>query len=279
MTVSTLTKVAAALAVAGLAPIVPGAAEPHTASAQVIRQADAARQRVIDRARSWRPHTPQRVPYSLTGHHDGYRTDCSGYVSMALGLSRPGLNTKQLAAPSVSTRIAMSELLPGDLVIDAIGDTPSDRHVVIFEKWANAERTSYWAYEQRGGYGTDHRVLTYGIKAGSEYRAYRPKVLAGGGGNDGKYWVDTFADATGYREPRPGDPQGVLNKGTNYVYCRVWGEKVQHGSQYNHWWLRTDLDRTNPGKNGRGAYVSAYYLKRWGNDEAKDNSGRDLPNC
>lgn len=275
-----LTTLAVALAAVGLVPSAATAVEAKAAQPGVAAQRaeDAKRLAVINRAKSWNPNTPQRVPYSQTRYRNGYRTDCSGYASMALGLPAPGPNTVALASSAYSRPIPMSELRMGDLVIDAIGDA-NNRHVVIFEKWANAERTSYWAYEQRGGYGTDHRVLTYGIKAGSEYRAYRPKVLAGGGGNDGKYWVDTFADATGYREPRPGDPQGVLNKGTNYVYCRVWGEKVQHGSQYNHWWLRTDLDRTNPGKNGRGAYVSAYYLKRWGNDEAKDNSGRDLPNC
>jgi hypothetical protein len=26
-------------------------------------------------------------------------------------------------------------------------------------------------------------------------------------------------------------------------------------------------------------YVSAYYLRRWGNDEAKDVNGTDIPNC
>jgi hypothetical protein len=41
----------------------------------------------------------------------------------------------------------------------------------------------------------------------------------------------------------------------------------------------SDLDRTYPGKNGRGAYVSAYYLSRWGNDQAKDVNGADVLNC
>jgi len=33
-----------------------------------------------------------------------------------------------------------------------------------------------------------------------------------------------------------------------------------------------------PGGRGR-AYVSAYYLDRWGNDEAKHNDGWDIPAC
>ncbi|WP_433324676.1 M23 family metallopeptidase [Spirillospora sp. CA-294931] len=91
----------------------------------------------------------------------------------------------------------------------------------------------------------------------------------------GKYNVDTHADAPGHSTPG-GTRTGTLNKGTNYVYCRVWGPKVQVGSDYNHWWMKTDLDSGNPWQN---QYVSAYYLARWGNDIAKDNNGNDLPNC
>jgi hypothetical protein len=28
---------------------------------------------------------------------------------------------------------------------------------------------------------------------------------------------------------------------------------------------------------GQGQWVSAFFLTRWGNDEAKDNEGNDLP--
>lgn len=280
-----LTTLAMATAVAGLTPATAHAVEPETVRVQAAdkRAEDAKRLAVIRRAKTWNPGTSRRVPYSQNRYHKGYRTDCSGYAAMALGLRPPGPNTVALASSAYSRPIRMSDLRMGDLVIDPIGNANS-RHVVIFEKWANAARTAYWAYEQRGGYGTDYRVLSYGLKPG-QYRAYRPKVLDGGGSGGGggsspqKYWVDTFATATGYREPNTKDPQGVLYKGTHYVYCRVRGAEVRHGSQWNRWWLRTDLDRTNPGKNGRGAYVSAYYLSRWGNDQAKDNSGRDIPNC
>ncbi|MER7908994.1 M23 family metallopeptidase [Streptomyces sp. NPDC096068] len=99
-------------------------------------------------------------------------------------------------------------------------------------------------------------------------------------GGGGKYWVDTFANATGYAQANTGNAQGVLNAGTNYVYCKVWGQEIRDASgNYNHWWLRTDLDTVYAGKNGRNAHVSAYYLSRWGNDEARDNSGAVIPTC
>jgi hypothetical protein len=101
-----------------------------------------------------------------------------------------------------------------------------------------------------------------------------------------KYYVNTFATAYGFLSPHCMDddsqhcrPQGELFAApSNYVFCKTWGDKVGTSSQYNHWWLLTDLDRVYPGKSGT-AYVSAYYLRNWGNDVAKDNSGRVIPNC
>lgn len=134
------------------------------------------RSKVIARARTWHPHTGERVPYSQTSTHNGYRTDCSGFVSMALGLSKPGTNTVGLTSSRYTERIKMSELKKGDLVMDALGSNTT-RHVVIFEKWADKEHSSYWAFEQRGRYGTDHRTLDYGLSSDDEYKAYRPTSL------------------------------------------------------------------------------------------------------
>jgi hypothetical protein len=146
------------------------------AQAPVTTLATITRAKVIANAKTWHPHTSSRVPYSQSKTHGGYRTDCSGYASMALALGKPGLNTVGLAKSSVSTRIKMSQLKQGDLVIDATG-TSNTRHVVIFEKWANSKHTAYWEYEQRGSYGTDHRTRTYGLASGSQYHAYHPKKL------------------------------------------------------------------------------------------------------
>ncbi|WP_130798373.1 M23 family metallopeptidase, partial [Streptomyces otsuchiensis] len=101
----------------------------------------------------------------------------------------------------------------------------------------------------------------------------------GGGGDPGLYYVDTFAQTEGYAGPDTSSPQGLLYQGTHYVFCKVWGARYDGVYGHNHWWLRTDLDQTYPGANGRGAYVPAYFLSRWGNDEARDNSGRVIPDC
>jgi hypothetical protein len=157
----------------------PGAATGQATVTTAGRAAAIDRETVIERAESWRPGTEQRVPYSQLKKHDGYRTDGSGYVSMALGLRKPGPNTISLASPGLSRRIKMSELMRGDLVIDPVGGNTA-RAVVIFDRWADSGRTSYWAYQQRAQYGTDHRVVRHGLVPGDDFRAYRPVNLRDG---------------------------------------------------------------------------------------------------
>ncbi|MCI1730111.1 MAG: N-acetylmuramoyl-L-alanine amidase [Chiayiivirga sp.] len=89
-----------------------------------------------------------------------------------------------------------------------------------------------------------------------------------------RYWVDTYANAPGYGSPSSTAQTGTLYQGTSYVYCKTWGREVRNGSTFNRWWMKTDLD-VGPANQ----WVSAYYLSRWGNDEARDNGGYDLPRC
>jgi len=141
------------------------------------------------------------------------------------------------------------------------------------------------------GYDTWHlvpdgvRVKGHGMLTQNENRydpgkyfpwsSYYGLINGGGTPNPpGKYWVDTFANATGYKWPSTLTPVGTLYQGTNYVYCKAWGQEVRVGASYNHYWLKTDLD-VGPA----GAWVSAYYLSRWGNDEARDNNGAVIPDC
>ncbi|CAM3359051.1 hypothetical protein KIPE111705_04725 [Kibdelosporangium persicum] len=123
------------------------------------------RSEIIRRAKSWlRPS----VPYSQTSFHENehgtYRTDCSGYVSMAWALpGKPsnrhgGLDTIGLAA--VSSTITKSELLAGDVLLRVSG-TNLERHVTIFDKWVDETGDAYWGFEQAGGVGTVHRILDY----------------------------------------------------------------------------------------------------------------------
>jgi len=88
------------------------------------------------------------------------------------------------------------------------------------------------------------------------------------------YWVDTFQSASVYGSPTSTTATGTLYGGTNYVYCKTWGRMIGDSTSYNHWWLKTD-----PDVGSANQWVSAYYLSRWGNDEAKDNNGVTIPSC
>lgn len=114
------------------------------------------------RARTWlTAWNGGPVPYLSSGNptdwYQGYRRDCSGYVSMALGLPGPGLTTAELAAKS--TPITQAELQPGDLLINPAPNL--NGHVVLFERWTDPSMNSYWGYEQSGDGGTHYRKIPY----------------------------------------------------------------------------------------------------------------------
>jgi hypothetical protein len=131
------------------------------------------RPEILSRVRTWHPHTGARIPYSQSGSYQGYRTDGSGYASMAIGLPAPGPNSGELASRGYTRRISAPELRPGDLIINPTGGSGT-RQVAIFDGWADATHTRYWVYQQRRDYGTDHLVLAYPLNERSAYHPYRP---------------------------------------------------------------------------------------------------------
>lgn len=111
------------------------------------------RTEVLDRAIYW---VNRGVPYSMSGWtHDqqgrNYRTDCSGFVSMALHLPESA-NTVNL--PGYVTPINWSDLRPGDIVGTlGAGTDGANGHVVIFNGWANTAHTSFYTLEERSRVG------------------------------------------------------------------------------------------------------------------------------
>ena len=73
-----------------------------------------------------------KVPYSQTGSHEGYRTDCSGFASCAWRLSKPGLTTRDFVPNKVCVNTTKENLEAGDLILSP------DHQVVIFHDWAHA---------------------------------------------------------------------------------------------------------------------------------------------
>ncbi len=103
-------------------------------------QAASPSEEILNRAKVW---VQAGVPYSLTARYQGYRTDCSGFVSYAWGLPAPGLTTDTLNY--VAVEIPKDRLEPGDILNNK--GKGLDGHTLIFAGWADAGRTRYNAYE------------------------------------------------------------------------------------------------------------------------------------
>ncbi|MEU6312712.1 peptidoglycan-binding protein [Streptomyces sp. NPDC047014] len=161
----------------------------------VVRRID--RTTIINRAKLW---LDAKVPYSMSEYWtDGYRQDCSGYVSMAWNL---GSNEWTGSLASFATKITKEQLLPGDMLLfHNPADPNNGSHVVIFGGWVDETRTHYVAYEQTRP--TTRKLATpYGYWANAaKYVPYRFNGVTGGvvpGAPDG-------GDKPPAPGPRPGD--------------------------------------------------------------------------
>ncbi|GLZ29498.1 hypothetical protein Lesp02_16880 [Lentzea sp. NBRC 105346] len=101
---------------------------------------------ILARSRTW---LTARVPYSqshcFTNKYGEYRTDCSGFISMAWGL-RYSYTTHILE--QVAHKIDWSDLRPGDALNDRLN------HVALFVGWADSAKTRPIVREQAGPDGT-----------------------------------------------------------------------------------------------------------------------------
>lgn len=137
------------------------------------------RDEIIARAKGW---VQAQVPYDEYGWYQGYREDCSGYVSMAWQLSQ-SLTTYTL--PSVSHQINKDDLQPGDILLNQWGGWTKygspDAHVVLFDSWVDNTHTHYNAYEESFYYGQAHYTtnIPYPYWPGYDSSDYIPMRLNG----------------------------------------------------------------------------------------------------
>eukprot|EP01117_Protostelium_nocturnum_P001814 TRINITY_DN1228_c0_g1_i1.p1 TRINITY_DN1228_c0_g1~~TRINITY_DN1228_c0_g1_i1.p1 ORF type:complete len:151 (+),score=40.63 TRINITY_DN1228_c0_g1_i1:234-686(+) len=123
------------------------------------------RKEIMARAQVW---VDQHIPYSQSKTHDGWRTDCSGFVSMCWKLNKPGLTTRTL--PGVSYSISKEELKPGDCLLN-----PGD-HVILFGGWENESKTHYYAFEEvNTKLGTKKRLIPYPYWSDASPQKFHPR--------------------------------------------------------------------------------------------------------
>ncbi|GGX09054.1 membrane protein [Streptomyces malachitofuscus] len=146
------------------------------ARASAISRAD-----IVARARDW---VARKVPYSVSAFwSDGYRQDCSGYVSMAWNL--PG-NEWTGSLGKYAQRISKNELQPGDMLLfHNSADPYNGSHVVLFGGWTDAARSRYVAYEQTRPH-TRRRTTPYAYWSSSaRYVPYRYRGVTDGAAGAG----------------------------------------------------------------------------------------------
>ncbi|MEV4971601.1 peptidoglycan-binding protein [Streptomyces scopuliridis] len=128
---------------------------------------------IINRAKRW---VQAQVPYSMEKYwSDGYRQDCSGYVSMAWNLSD---NEWTGSLADFGVRISRDELEPGDMLLfHNPADPNKGSHVTLFGGWTDYTHSYYVAYEQTKPHTrTESTPVGYWSNA-DRYVPYRYKGL------------------------------------------------------------------------------------------------------
>ncbi|MFE9659931.1 MULTISPECIES: peptidoglycan-binding protein [unclassified Streptomyces] len=139
------------------------------------------RAEIINRAKTW---VNAKVPYSMSKYwSDGYRQDCSGFVSMAWGL---GSNQWTGSLAGFAVRITKAELQPGDMLLFHNPSNPgAGSHVTIFGGWTDYTRNHYIAYEQTPPKAIKRSTPYPYWNNANNYIPYRYRGVQSGGGSSG----------------------------------------------------------------------------------------------
>lgn len=117
-------------------PVTPACSPPPVANGNAI----------LTRAQSW---VDAGVPYSWTSYYSNqygtYRQDCSGFVSMALGLPTSYVTG---TLPQVLTPISKDDLQPGDVMLNTAAG--GNGHTAIFVRWTDSSHSHYVSWEENG---------------------------------------------------------------------------------------------------------------------------------
>lgn len=115
----------------------------------------------------------RKLGYSQGAETNGYRVDCSGFVSAAWGLDKPGTSTGPLISESggYAHHITKGSMQPGDAMVVHHTSGDQEQHVVLFGGWADAQHTRIIVLEDSGSRGCVSREAP--LSAFAEYTAIR----------------------------------------------------------------------------------------------------------
>jgi hypothetical protein len=147
---------------------------------QIMSGASGGRATALERGFSW---YDQQVSYSQSSQHEGYRTDCSGFVSMCweLGTSYTTANFINDTG-EWSSLGSFSELQPADAMVYRSGGAG---HIVMFLGWNDSAQTQACVLEQAStAEDMQFRARTVDSLESSGYHAIRATKFGSGGPTD-----------------------------------------------------------------------------------------------
>jgi hypothetical protein len=113
--------------------------------ASILGSVGGGRRRALERAFSW---YDAKVPYHQGASYQGYRTDCSGYVSMCWELGPSYTTANFYAGGGESFPLgSYSDLAPGDALVRRSNGAG---HMVLFLGWDDPGRSRACVLEQNG---------------------------------------------------------------------------------------------------------------------------------
>jgi hypothetical protein len=141
---------------------------------EILASTSPARRAAIERGFTW---LDAQVPYSQSASHEGYRTDCSGFVSMCWELGQSYTTAGFVAGQAESSLLgSYDELLPGDALVHRSGGSG---HVVLFLGWDDASQSGACVLEQAStASDMQFRVRTASSLQSGGYKAIRADALA-----------------------------------------------------------------------------------------------------
>ncbi|MEU0132387.1 MULTISPECIES: peptidoglycan-binding protein [unclassified Streptomyces] len=150
-------------------------------SAPSTAQRTTTRADIINRAKKW---VTAKVPYDMAAYwSDGYRQDCSGFVSMAWNL---GGNEWTGSLAAHGTKIARADLQPGDILLfHNPADPSAGSHVTVFGGWSDHTHSHYLAYELTRPHARKATTPMAYWSNSSKYVAYRYKGVVSGASGSG----------------------------------------------------------------------------------------------
>lgn len=99
------------------------------------------RDQIMQRAQVW---VDEKVPYSQTATTNGYRQDCSGYVSYAWASSTSGGGHWTGNMQEICSKISKADMKKGDAILKP------ESHVLLFGGWIDSDAFYEYAEHQPG---------------------------------------------------------------------------------------------------------------------------------